>query len=324
MKGFNNKVGLAVVAVLAVGAILAINVSRQSTENRQGASEIININTGEKVADSRNYDGSMGPANWYSNFSNSLAPDSVGSLIFSVTDPVQGQPSGTPPYGNALGKKLSPTPTCQPRPACLDATPPCMLPITSDMCPKSSPINSPSGGQPSVSPQAGLNGSQTVTSLILKITKVEVHLAYLGTPGSQRPNVSPQAGKPSSTPGAKPSGTPVDHWETLNVPSPTSVDLVELAKGGVTALGLTKLAAGQYTQVRLYVSNATAKLSDGTNVTLTIVGKNNIVRIVQPFTIVAGKTTSLTMDFDAQRSVVARGNGDYLLKPVVARLLETR
>jgi len=30
----------------------------------------------------------------------------------------------------------NPTPTCKPRPACLDATPRCLIPETSDMCPK--------------------------------------------------------------------------------------------------------------------------------------------------------------------------------------------
>ncbi|MBF8249775.1 MAG: hypothetical protein HW400_376 [Candidatus Levybacteria bacterium] len=32
-----------------------------------------------------------------------------------------------------------PTPTCIPRPACLDATPRCMIPETSDMCPRATP-----------------------------------------------------------------------------------------------------------------------------------------------------------------------------------------
>lgn len=32
---------------------------------------------------------------------------------------------------------VSPTPTCRPRPACLDAMPKCLIPETSDMCPKS-------------------------------------------------------------------------------------------------------------------------------------------------------------------------------------------
>lgn len=36
----------------------------------------------------------------------------------------------------------APTPTCRPRPACLDATPRCMIPETSDMCPKASPTPS--------------------------------------------------------------------------------------------------------------------------------------------------------------------------------------
>lgn len=33
-------------------------------------------------------------------------------------------------------KFTSPSPTCRPRPACLDATPRCLIPETSDMCPK--------------------------------------------------------------------------------------------------------------------------------------------------------------------------------------------
>ncbi len=40
--------------------------------------------------------------------------------------------------------EASPTPTCRPRPACLDATPRCLLPETSDMCRPS--ITPPSGG----------------------------------------------------------------------------------------------------------------------------------------------------------------------------------
>lgn len=34
-----------------------------------------------------------------------------------------------------FNNQVSPTPTCRPRPACLDATPRCMIPETSDMCP---------------------------------------------------------------------------------------------------------------------------------------------------------------------------------------------
>lgn len=40
----------------------------------------------------------------------------------------------------------SPTPTCRPRPACLDATPRCMIPETSDMCPKTPALKIPEYG----------------------------------------------------------------------------------------------------------------------------------------------------------------------------------
>lgn len=40
-------------------------------------------------------------------------------------------------------QKTTPTPTCKPRPACLDAKPRCMIPETSDMCPKSTPTVKP-------------------------------------------------------------------------------------------------------------------------------------------------------------------------------------
>jgi hypothetical protein len=36
----------------------------------------------------------------------------------------------------SLNLTASPNPTCRPRPACLDTTPRCMIPETSDMCPK--------------------------------------------------------------------------------------------------------------------------------------------------------------------------------------------
>ena len=46
------------------------------------------------------------------------------------------------------------TPTCRPRPACLDATPRCMIPETSDMCPKATP--GPKGSQTACTMEAKL------------------------------------------------------------------------------------------------------------------------------------------------------------------------
>lgn len=166
---------------------------------------------------------------------------------------------------------------------------------------------------PSATPGQGQNnGPQTVTALNLTITKVEVHFANSEVSVTPAPSASPS---PSPT-------EPADHWETLNVPNPTTVDLVKLATShSVSALGLTTLAAGKYTQVRLFLSSASAKLSDGTTVNLDVLGKDDIVKIIQPFTVVAGKTTTIIVDFDAQHSVI-KADGKYILRPVVAKLTE--
>lgn len=44
------------------------------------------------------------------------------------------------------GEAASSTPTCRPRPACLDATPRCMTPETSDMCPPTTQTEQSCGG----------------------------------------------------------------------------------------------------------------------------------------------------------------------------------
>lgn len=155
----------------------------------------------------------------------------------------------------------------------------------------------------------GASGPQTVTALNLTISKVEVHIAYVGTPG--------QHATPAPSPAQQ-----ISHWETLNIVTPITVDLVKLAQThAFSSLGITSLAAGQYTEVRLYVKSATATLQNGTTVNLTILGKDNIVRVVEPFIVSVGKTTTLIMDFDAQHSVIA-AVGKYILKPVVAQFTQ--
>lgn len=168
------------------------------------------------------------------------------------------------------------------------------------------------GGKPEGASQSGSNagGPQDITALNLTISKVEVHLANLGKPASGSPTITPSL-------------QGLNKWETLNV-SPTSVDLINLAiTKDFAKLGITSLAAGRYTEVRLYVTKATATLSDGRTVDLSILGKNKIVRVVRTFYIETGKTTVLTMDLDAVHSVIKVGDS-YLLKPVVARLIEER
>ena len=57
----------------------------------------------------------------------------AGMKYQTMTDLIKHQ------QANFITTKPSPTPTCRPRPACLDATPRCMIPETSDMCPHATP-----------------------------------------------------------------------------------------------------------------------------------------------------------------------------------------
>ena len=140
--------------------------------------------------------------------------------------------------------------------------------------------------------------SATVSSLIIQVKKVEVHLTQIGSKTA-------------------------DHWETLNIPSPMSVDLAMLAKGAVVNLGQTVLAAGKYTELRMYIANPQGQLSDGTKVNFSIPGKYNIIRIVKPFEVSSGQNTTVVVDFNTSDSVNHDSSG-YQLKPVVSKFLTTR
>ncbi|MGI8419696.1 MAG: DUF4382 domain-containing protein [Candidatus Levyibacteriota bacterium] len=164
---------------------------------------------------------------------------------------------------------------------------------------------------------SNLGGPQVVTSLLVTISKVEVHLAHIGLPGSN--NEVAASASPTLTLGNhkgnlfRPTNQEVNKWETLNIGTPQTLDLVKLANSHIsTLLGNTKLVNGKYTEVRLYISSASATLQSGTQVNLVIPGRGNTVRVVHSFGVDSGKKTSLTMDFDAQNSVIQAGT-QYIL-----------
>jgi len=304
----NKKFALGVLVLLVVGVVAGALAVRQNTELQQHASLFNDLNTAGEIDKTNNPDGTMGPATWERNFSNTLPAAYLGSLNFQVTDPEQGKrPSVTITTVALPTAHATPTLTVVPT-------------HTEDT----------ENHKPSGTPGADNNpgGPQAVTALTLVVTKVEVHLARLGVPGAKN-QITPThvTGKPSSTPGPRNDNgndnQNVDKWETLNIGGTQTVDLVQLAKTKAFAsLGLTKLANGFYTEVRLYIKTATATLTNGTKVDLTIPGKANIVRVVEPFTIDSSKTTTLSMDFDAENSVIKAGS-KYLLKPVVAKFNQT-
>ena len=94
--------------------------------------------------------------------------------------------------------------------------------------------------------------------------------------------------------------------------------------------------AGKYTQLRLFVSESSISVEievaeeendkeidvvnevpfEIFNVEIPSVYQTGI-KLIHPFEIVEGMITKLTIDFDAEKSVVKTGNGEYKLKPTI-------
>jgi hypothetical protein len=93
-------------------------------------------------------------------------------------------------------------------------------------------------------------------------------------------------------------------------------DLLKVV-GQEESLGISELAPGTYNQARMDIISVVITRG-GEQVEASV--PSSVLRIVRPFDVIAGETTILTFDFDADRSVVATGP-NLLLRPVVKRLV---
>jgi len=316
----NRKAAVGVAVALIVGLPVVILATQQTTNLQQHASQFNDINTSFAISQTNNADETMGPATAADNFSATFPALYLGKLDFKITDPPQVKENATR-TGNPFFQ-ATPSPTH-------------IIPTQAQNNDSQGqntdkpPVTPPNGQTNAVTPESSNQGGpQAVSSLLITIKKAEVHLAQVGLPGTKNEDITPHPsptpvhGKPSET-NTQTSNQTVDKWETLAIGSPQTLDLVQLAKThDFSSLGITNLVNGRYTEIRLYISTASATLQNGTKVQLVIPGKENIVRVVQTFVIDSGKTTNLSMYFDAQNSVIKAGD-QYILKPVVANLRET-
>jgi len=128
-----------------------------------------------------------------------------------------------------------------------------------------------------------------VTKILLTVQNIEVNVAQAGTESG---------------------------WKTI-IPGPTEFDLVAVT-GVEGVLGSTQLPPGRYSQLRMEVVKAMVTIQNVARPATVPSGK---LRFVGEFDLVAGQTAVLTLDFDAERSIVLRGSQDPLLKPVVKLLV---
>ena len=158
----------------------------------------------------------------------------------------------------------------------------------------------------------GLDDSD-VLSLTLVISKAEVHLVRLFMPGASD-------NTPTEGINGRRTNQNVNKWETLQLSRNTYNPVaLRLEKGLVDSFGNTALAGGKYSEIRLYVSKATARLNSGKEVELVLPGGESIIRVVRAFNIFSNKPTNLALELNIKSSIIQEGD-TYFLKPVISRI----
>ncbi len=112
-------------------------------------------------------------------------------------------------------------------------------------------------------------------------------------------------------------------WTTLSKGSAT-YDLLKLVNGANAVIGSAKLPVGDYSQIRLYVGTGSNVVVSGATKSLTTPsGSQSGIKLNVNATIQSDITYVLTIDFDANKSIVKTGNPNsptYILKPVIRAL----
>jgi hypothetical protein len=145
-----------------------------------------------------------------------------------------------------------------------------------------------------------------ITAIKITINKVEVHKA------------GPNDNDTESDETFESNDTSSTGWITV-VSGINTYNLLDLVDKPGQVMGQKTLSSGKYTQIRLYVSSAELTLN---NKTYSMKVPSSRFYWIHPFNIEAGKTTSLTLDFDASDSITETGKDKYILKPVVKILSE--
>lgn len=106
-------------------------------------------------------------------------------------------------------------------------------------------------------------------------------------------------------------------WFVINN-TPATYNLLTLRNGASVVLGSNSLDAGHYTQIRLILGTGSNIVVNGVSYPLEVPsGQQTGIKLNHSFNIESGNLYELTLDFDAERSIVLTGNNQYKLKPVI-------
>jgi hypothetical protein len=116
-------------------------------------------------------------------------------------------------------------------------------------------------------------------------------------------------------------------WTDITVSPAKKLDLTSLVNGALEDLGQTALPAGHYTQIRLELApnspsaplNNSVVPTGGTETALDAPSASQTgLKLIHEFDVATDTLVDLILDFDACRSIVTKGTGGYILKPVIS------
>ena len=114
------------------------------------------------------------------------------------------------------------------------------------------------------------------------------------------------------------SSTETDGWITLDNPNTGVVNILELTNGVSLIIGDSEIPAGRLSQMRVILGeNNSLVIGDEIHDLKVPSGSQSGLKLQIQETLEEGITYQLKLDFDASKSIVRRGNGGYILKPVI-------
>jgi hypothetical protein len=113
-------------------------------------------------------------------------------------------------------------------------------------------------------------------------------------------------------------------WFTVRPAADTTIDLLSLTNGGFVTLGSDLVPAGTYDQLRLVLGSGSTIVVGGVESPLTVPsGQQSGIKVKGTFTVPAGGSVEVGLDFDAAHSIHQTGNGKWMMNPVVRLVVLT-
>lgn len=115
----------------------------------------------------------------------------------------------------------------------------------------------------------------------------------------------------------------VSGWNSIGIIKPGIYNLLDFRNGLDTLLASASLPAGTISQIRLVLGTNNKVMEDSVEYDLKVPsGMTSGLKLNVHAELQAGVTYKLWIDFDAGRSVVKKGNGNYSLKPIIRTFTE--